>query len=53
VQRTATILDETSIGDLAGKTMLESVFKIGKQTRLVKELRPLEVGKAATEFLVR
>ena len=47
------LVEQASVRHFVGERVLESVLQIRKQTGLVKELRRLEVGKAATEFLVR
>jgi hypothetical protein len=53
VQSALAFVEKTSVRYFVGERVLESVFEIRKQTGLVKELRTLEVGKAATEPLVR
>jgi len=53
VKSALALVEKTSVCHFVGERVLESVFQIGKETGLVKELRRLEVGKAATELLVR
>jgi hypothetical protein len=53
VKSALALVEEASIRHFVGERVLESVFQIRKETCLVEELRPLEVGKAATKFLVR
>ena len=40
VQRPTPLLEETAVGDLVGKGMLEGVFPLGKEARFVEELCP-------------
>jgi hypothetical protein len=53
VQSALALVEKASVRHFVGERVLESVFQIRKETGLVKKLRRLEVGKAATEFLVR
>ena len=53
VKSALALVEKASVRHFVGERVLESVFQIGKQTGLIKELRRLEVGKAATEFFVR
>jgi hypothetical protein len=53
VKSALALVEKASVRHFVGERVLESVFQIRKETGLVKELRPLEARKAATEFLVR
>src|SRR5262245_5241474 len=43
------LLYEPSIGDLMGQGVLEGVFRLGKEARLVEELGGLEVREATVQ----
>src|SRR3970282_1251395 len=49
VERSASILEEVSVGHLVGERVLEGVLKLGEEGRLVEELGGLEVAEVATE----
>jgi hypothetical protein len=52
VELPATIVEESSVGDLMGQRVLERVFQIGKQAGLVEELGRLQVEEPATQLLL-
>ena len=47
------LLEETAVGHLVGQGVLEGVFPLGEQARLVEELGPLELRQAAVQRLLR
>jgi hypothetical protein len=47
------LLQEATVGDLMGESMLESEFALGEEARLVEELGGLQVGKATLERRLR
>ena len=53
VQQTAALLEETAVGHLVRQGMLEGVFRLGKEPRLVQELGRLEVRQPAIQRRLR
>src|SRR5882672_10879292 len=53
VQLAATLLQQTAVRDLVRERVLEGVFEIRRQSRLVNELGGLQVVQSATQRLVR
>ena len=51
VQHPPPLQQEAAIGHLVGQGMLEGVVRLGKQARLVQELRRLEVRQATVQRL--
>ena len=46
MQRAPPLLEQRFVGHLLGEGMLEGIFDLGKETRLVEELGRLQMGKA-------
>ena len=53
VQDTPLFLQEAAVGHLVGQGMLEGVFTLGEQTRLVQKLSCLELRQATMQHLLR
>ena len=51
VEGAAMTVQERAVGDLVGQGVLESVFEIGKEARLVEELGGLQMGEALAQLL--
>jgi hypothetical protein len=49
MERSPPLLEEAAVGHLVGQGVLESVGQLGEKTRLIEELRRLEVSEAAME----
>ena len=52
VQRPPPLLQQAAVGHLVGEGVLEGVFELGEEARLVEELGGLQVGEAQAERLL-
>ena len=52
MERAPPLLEQAAVGDLVGERVLEGVFEVGEQARLVEELRRLKLGEAASELVL-
>ena len=50
MQRSPPLLQQAAVGHLVRQGMLEGVFQLGEEARLVQELRGLEVGEVAVQL---
>ncbi len=50
MQRPPPLVQQTPIGYLVRQGMLEGVFQLGEEARLVQELRGLKVGEVVVQF---
>jgi hypothetical protein len=53
MERQASFQEETAIGYLVGKGVLEGEYEVGKEMRLIQELCSLQVSEATLECLFR
>jgi hypothetical protein len=52
MKRAPAIAEHAAVGHLMRERMLEGVFEIGEQTRLVQKLAVLQLRQRVAEFLV-